>query len=312
VIEVDGVFAWLLKPAPKSITAPDMAAVPAVPASAGGHLEIVRAKALKAIGAGYGVLSRGPLHPSIEQLLLCDRNIEADDRRGQWRPARPAFTTPLSLRQLALLSAVYRTLEKRGVSCFANVWRGRLHACASIDEIEVPIDTAILRGRRASSWRKLISEQADAPHTARLIFRINSGETWADDETGPLEVKIPSIAAGVIVALEQARLIEGQRDAERRNKALAASQAALDAEAAAVAVEAEAKRVAALRRQASMLREADDIRRLVARVEATALGGAISPDDEALGAWCAWATRTAIMLDPTMSGEMLESILPSS
>jgi hypothetical protein len=66
----------------------------------------------------------------------------------------------------------------------------------------------------------------------------------------------------------------------------------------------EAARARHLAEQAAALREADDIRALVARVRASPANA----DPAKLAAWCNWAQTRADRLDPVLSGSLVAGL----
>ena len=60
------------------------------------------------------------------------------------------------------------------------------------------------------------------------------------------------------------------------------------------------------------IRQAGDLRVLVARVGEAVAGGALTLESGALEAWLAWASAEADRLDPVLSGQVMSHVLPPS
>lgn len=132
-------------------------------------------------------------------------------------------------------------------------------------------------------------------------------ETWCDDKDGRLEEKLVPIVAGIIVAGE-ARFRRSLREAEERTE-----QQRLQAEKRRQEQLAELnrQRVDNLFKSGELLRQAQDIRLLVARVrEAIAESAEISAAD--LSAWERWALAEADRIDPVQSGQFMTHLRPPS
>ena len=72
------------------------------------------------------------------------------------------------------------------------------------------------------------------------------------------------------------------------------------------------KRLEQLHASGELLRQAGDLRVLVARVGEAVAGGALTLESGALEAWLAWASAEADRLDPVLSGQVMSHVLPPS
>lgn len=130
---------------------------------------------------------------------------------------------------------------------------------------------------------------------------------WQDD-ANKIESKLSEVAAAVIAAgearyrlsiverLEQIARMEARHEQQRR-EALARRNK---------------ERLAALHRSAEMLRQADDLRALIAAVGSAIEKGHHSLDAKAFAEWKIWAAGEADRLDPVISGQVDEHLLPAS
>ncbi|MGN3974827.1 hypothetical protein [Tsuneonella sp. SYSU-LHT278] len=125
---------------------------------------------------------------------------------------------------------------------------------------------------------------------------------WSDTPSRPLEKQLAQIAADAIVAGE-ASFRQGLVEARERKEAhLRWEQERRLARLA----ELESKRLADLRTSGELLRQAEEIRALVARVE-SALARGNSPEltPEQVSHWKSWALAQADRIDPVQSGQVL-------
>jgi anti-sigma28 factor (negative regulator of flagellin synthesis) len=124
--------------------------------------------------------------------------------------------------------------------------------------------------------------------------------SWQDDEGGTLETKIPTIAAGVIVAGE-ARFRRSLREAEERSEQLRILEEKRRQEELAARNQ---ERLESLHRSGELLRQAEDIRALVARVRQAIVDGTADVDPATIAAWEQWALSEADKIDPVRSGQI--------
>ena len=165
----------------------------------------------------------------------------------------------------------------------------------------VAVKAQTLSGKRAEAGLVRLAPGADVPET---VARIGEAMRQAGLPPVVLVEAQADIAADLIVAgeamfrqslvEERERLAEEvRRQAEARRKRLA---------------ELESRRLEDLKHSGELLREAENIRAVVANVRAAVLAGAreISPDE--LSRWEEWALGYADRLDPVMSGQVLTHI----
>lgn len=269
-------------------------------------LEQLRART-ECVRPAFAVEAPGVIPAALRRMMVSSPAFQMAVSYG--RPPRKVFDDELSRRHLEILNAVFRTLERRGYCCHATVDRSGLRVGVQVCDYFVLIATAV-KGHPLVGSNTFLSSYRLVRPDVDLVMTASDGQTWEDESIKvTLEDKISGIAAGLIVAGE----ILCRREVRDRAEAHLAGIARLDAErlAAAGAIEAErtaaaealavarlereqaAKdaRIAALRRSSEWLREADNIRALVARGREPAARGGIAIDPVDVGAWACGPSR---------------------
>jgi hypothetical protein len=129
---------------------------------------------------------------------------------------------------------------------------------------------------------------------------------WQDDAQGTLETKIAEIVARIITmgeakfrrALKEAeeRAEEQRRQEEKRRQEVTAAR--------------NAERLKHLRASGDLLRQAEDLRALIARVRDAAVTGSVGVSQRRLAEWERWASAEADRLDPILSGQIMTHLAP--
>lgn len=122
---------------------------------------------------------------------------------------------------------------------------------------------------------------------------------------GRLEAKIAEIAARSIVAGE-ARSRRSLKEAEERAKQFRRWEEERRREAI---ERRNAERLKQLRASGELLRQARDLRALIARLLEAAIAGSIDADRGVLEAWERWALAEADRLDPIRSGQIMRHLV---
>lgn len=130
--------------------------------------------------------------------------------------------------------------------------------------------------------------------------------SWQDDASGKLESKLAEITARIIVAGE-ARFRRGLREAEERAEQYRRWQEERRQEALA---RRNAERLKHLRTSGELLRQAEDLRALIARVRDAVAAGSGGVDQDRLEEWERWASAEADRLDPIVSGQIMSHLAP--
>lgn len=275
-------------------------ASPAVPED----LEELYALELKAIGR-----VTVPRDPDREHAGLIPIRRKEERRRAKflatgWTGEAPKFEGALDRRRLRILNALFLALARRGHSPAACEQDGEIQATVTVGNTCVVVDIALASEFPSAAGRSRTELRTEADD-ARLAVRIGPDRKapaeWRDDESGKLETKLAEIAARIIVAGEAAfrkgrKLAEEQveqwrrRDEERQREAVA---------------KVNAERLAHLRKSGELLRQAEDLRALIAHVLEAVDAGAVAVDASTLKSWHGWASEEADRLDPVLSGQIM-------
>lgn len=270
-------------------------------------LEDLRAKERRAIGRVAVPRRLYRIHPGLAQIMKQEARRSEKFAASGWQWDAPKFASPVDQRRLRLLNALFHQLSRRGHGGDAYENGGEIHATALVGDTRVAV-VIDLAGRQRRS-RERVPTFDDLPAGTPLALSIDGvgdGTAWADDSRGRLETKLGDIIAGVIVAGEAAfrrRLKEAEERAEqfrrweeqqRRERAEARRRG----------------RLAQLRASGELLRQADDLRALVGRVRDAVLAGSLGIGAEDFEAWQTWAGAEADRLDPVLSSQVMQHLLP--
>lgn len=300
-IRVDARFGEILSPTP-----PMSANGPFASAAVPEDLEALRAQELKAIGRAGVPAALDRFHPALQSILKQEarRSEKAANLPYHWDA--PKFDNPVARRSLRILNAIFLALARRGHSGAVEDRNGEISARAFIGGTSVGLDLGIAGKHRTVVRAGYHRPDPALPASTPLILRIDSSfrgtavETWQDDGEGTLETRIGAIAASIIVAGEAAFRRHLKEEVERQELARVATE------------KARLERLAALNRQrfedlhksGELLRQAEDIRALVAQVKAAALAGSAGVDSTTAEAWERWALAEADRIDPVKSGQI--------
>jgi hypothetical protein len=275
-------------------------------------LEELRAQELKAIGRVTVPRALSSPHKALHEVLVRDEKRRQKLAANPFSYAAPEFDTPLARRQLQILNALFLALTKRGHDARLSDRDGELSASAIVGHTTVGLALAPL-GKHPTTLRHGYYRPApDLPAKTPLSLRIYPGyaqqdsEAWKDDVQGKLEEKIPVIVAGIIVAGEQRFRRHLQEEADRREALRRAAEKAQQERLAALNL----RRLEDLRTSGELLRQAEDLRSLVARVKLAMAAGESAIDTGELRAWETWALSEADRLDPIKSGQITTHLRP--
>jgi hypothetical protein len=240
-------------------------------------------------------------HPGLRDVLKREaRRVEKLAASG-WQWDAPLFASPYWQRQLRFWNALFRGLSPWGTGGLREDDR-RLEASAVIGESHVALSLGPVGKVSLEHFGGQSRPSSDTPARTPLVLLIGTVKstvaTFSDDAGNRLEDWLREIVGAVVTAgearfrtslREQEAWVEQQRtwEAQERRRRLEREEQA---------------RVERLLVHAAALREADDIRTLVARVENS--GG------KAAAAWSAWALARADQLDPLVSGNIYAEFEP--
>lgn len=267
----------------------------------------LREKELAAIGRAAVPRDLSRPAAGLARLLRIEvaRREKAAASRWSWDEAH--FDTPLGQRQLRLLSGLFTALARRDHRC--EVWEEdeALRARCTIGEEALRLRFEIMGKHRTELRHGYYKPSRDLPAKTplRLVLdrslRAPLPTSWADEPDHSLEKQITEIAADLVVAAE-ASFRQGLTEAREREEQHLKWQ---EERRLARLAELQEKRLADLRASGELLREADEIRALVARVEDAMLRGQTSElTPEQVARWKVWALSRADQIDPVLSGQV--------
>jgi hypothetical protein len=247
-------------------------------------------------------------HRALQALLRRDdrrREKIAISTYPRWELA-PVFDQPDQERKLRIVNALMHALAPFGCSC--SLWgehepsfRARVGDHDVQVQIRNPSEPTATHRRHGDA----MPSPPKSPLRIELFPALPDGfpRTWEDGEVA-LEALVAEIAAAIVAAGEARHRLsiaeriehEARMNAwreERRQEALAKRNK---------------ERLEALHRSAEMLRQAEDLRALIASVRVAIKKGHRSLDPVAFAEWTQWAAAEADRLDPVISGQVDEHL----
>lgn len=268
----------------------------------------LREKELAAIGRAPAPRDLSRPAAGLARLLRAEaaRRERAATSRWHWDEAH--FDTPLGQRQLRILSGLFSALARRDYNSEAWEENETLRARCTIGDERLWLRFEIVGKHRTELRAGYQRPARDLPATTplRLVIdrslRVPLITAWSDEADRPLEKQLAGIAADLVVAAEASfrqGLIEArEREEEHRRWEEERRRERLR--------ELEGKRLADLKMRGELLRQAEEIRALVARVEEAMLrGNSTELKAEKVTRWREWALSKADELDPVQSGQVL-------
>ena len=231
---------------------------------------------------------------------------------SSWNWDTPKFESPLDQRRFRILNAIFMALSKRGHGGSASERDGRIDAAAIVGDTRVDLNIAIAGKHRTIREYGRDIPARDLPASTPLALVIDAsrdrpGTRYQDDANGKLETKIAEITARIIVAGE-ARFRRGLKDAEEREEQYRRWQEQRRREEI---ERRNAERLKHLRTSGDLLRQAEDLRALIARVHEAVTAGSVAVDQDRLEQWERWALAEADRLDPLLSGQIMTHLSPA-
>ena len=273
-------------------------------------LDALRRDVLKLIGKVSVARKLDRPHRALQALLRRDerrREKIATSGYPRWELA-PVFEQPEQERKLRIANTLMHALAPMGYPC--ALWgehEPSFRATIGDHDVQVriqhPGEAALAHRRQGDA----VPNPPKSPLRIELLGALPEGfpRVWED---GPvkLETQVAEIAAAIVAAGEARYRLsiaeriehEARMDAwreERRQEALAKRNK---------------ERLEALHRSAEMLRQAEDLRALIASVSAAIERGHRSLDAAAFTEWQQWAAAEADRLDPVISGQVDEHLTP--
>ena len=271
-------------------------------------LEQLRGEVLKRIGKITVARKLDRPHRALRTLLRRDerrREKIASATYPTWELA-PVFDQPRQERKLRIVNALMHALARMGYPCI--LW-GEHEPSFRVTVGDHDIQVRILHpGEPTLPQRRhgdAMPSSPKAPLRIELFPSLPEGfpRLWEDGAVR-LEALVAEIAASIVVAgearyrlsilkrIEHEARMNARRE-ERRQEAL---------------VNRNQERLKALHRSAEMLRQAEDLRALIASVSVAIEQGHRSLDAAAFTEWRQWAAAEADRLDPVLSGQVDEHL----
>lgn len=250
-------------------------------------------------------------HPGLAEVIKREERRSAKFAVSGWDWDRPKHDHPLAQRQLRICSAILTALARRDHA-------GSLRECDGGFEMRVTIgDTSLTfiielapkKGRRPPRYNSRNIRELPASTPLRLgLTRQGKYEPigeWEDGPDGRLDKRLSEIAAAIIVMGEAAfrqSLVAAIEAEEERQRWIEERQRKEIAQL-------EEKRLIDLRTSGDLLRQAEEIRSLVCRVEqAMRSDSSGSITSARLETWKTWALEQADAIDPVLSGQVLSHL----
>lgn len=274
-------------------------------------LDELRARELKALGRVAAPRDLARPAAGLARLLRTEAARREKAAASRWEWNEPHFDTPLGQRQLRILSGLFSALALRDHRSEAWQENEALRArCMIGDEpLRLRVEIAVKHRSEGRVGYQRPARDLPAPTPLRLILdrslRVPLVAAWSDEPDRPLEKQLAEIAADLVVAAEASfrqGLIEAR---ERQEQSLRWEEARRRERLQELA----GKRLADLKTSGELLRQAEEIRTLVVRVEEAMLRGN-SPELTAgkVASWKQWALSQADKLDPVQSGQVLKHL----
>jgi hypothetical protein len=271
-------------------------------------LEVLRQNELTAIGKVTVPRKLERVHHGLTPIFNAEqRRREKFASNGRSWDA-PKFDAPVERRRLRILNAVMMTLGRRGHGTDAYERDGEVHTTCRIGDTRLSLRVDLAKPERGRS--RDLKPDGELPAMTPLVLAVDptfdrkNELTWRDDNDGTLERKVAEIAAAIIVAAE-AKFRRGHAQEEERNRRLRLLEEKRQQET----IEARNReRLKHLRESGELLRQASDLRTLIAQVRAAAVAGSIDVAYGELTAWEKWASDEADRLDPVLSGQIMKHL----
>lgn len=306
-LRVDARFADLI-PAAEPLSSAGPFASPRVPED----LEELYRRELKATGRVAVPRRLDRVHRGLAPILRKEQQRREKAAESRWHWDEPKLDSAVDQRRLKLFNALFMALSRRGHDASACECDGRIEASAVIGDTRVDVDIMIAGTQRTVRMYGRESPEKDLPVSTPLALviggdRDRAGETyWRDDATGKLEAKLAGITARLIVAGECA-FRRGLREAEEHEEQFRRWEEQRRREQ----IEARNReRLKQLRESGELLRQAQDLRALIASVRDAVIAGSVNVGEERLREWEQWAGAEADRLDPILSGQIMAHLKP--
>ncbi|WP_340266122.1 hypothetical protein [Sphingobium mellinum] len=255
-----------------------------------------------------------PLHPGLAGILKREQELRAKAAQADrtWGVAKPLFDNPVDQRRLRILNGLFWVLKKQGAAANAYEREAEIHAQATVGSMHISISLEPKRGRSYANRWSYPDQAAALPASTPLVLSIRPSwdseleRSWEDKDKSRIETCLADIVVETIVGGEAAYRRSLRQEIERIEHALKAEAEAQRRRLA----QANEARLKALRRSGELLRQAQDIRSLIASVEEAVTAGEHDLTGLELKDWVDWAHGVANEIDPVKSGQVKEHLRP--
>lgn len=274
-------------------------------------IEELRKQELCAMGRVTVPRELGRPHRGLDEVLRREAKRMEKFATSNWDWDRPKHDHPFAQRQLRLADAILKALSRSGHSGSLREEENGFEIVARVGEVAHILAIRRIPDKRRTSISMSVRQLRELPPSTPLrielrhIWQRDVIEIWEDAKGAKLERQIAQIAAAVIVAAEArfrgslTEAIEEEKRARQRQEEARRRELERLRE----------RRLTDLRSSGELLRQAEEIRALVARVEQAMLSEdrpAVS--SEQLAQWKSWALAQADELDPVISGQVLSHL----
>lgn len=305
-VRVDHRFATVL-----AAVEPIPSAGPFASAAVPEDLDQLYEQELKAIGRVAVPRKLERVHYGLAEVFRKEERRRAKQSESGWSWDGPMYDSPVDQRRLRLLNALFLALGRSGHHASAGERAGRVDVTIIVGNTRLSADIVVAGTHRTVRLYGRERPAPDLPALTPLRLEVDGGArpgdtAWQDDAAGKLEAKLREVAARIIVAGE-AKFRRGLKEAEEHREQYRRWQQERRREEVA---RRDAERLKHLRESGDLLRQAEDLRALVARVRSAVLAGPTEVDPKRLAEWERWASAEADRLDPLLSGQVMIHLAP--
>jgi hypothetical protein len=247
-------------------------------------------------------------HPGLSDVLKREEKRRTKFAASSWNWDRPAHDHPLAQRQLRIANALLKALARLDHSGSLREGETGFELYTAIGDTGFTLTIERAAEGRKRPGRLMDREVRQLPASTPLAIALS--RTWSSnllamwrDGTGcRVEHQLPEIVANLVVSGEAAfrrslvKAVEAEQQRIRWRQEIRRQEIA----------RLEEKRLADLRSSGELLRQAEEIRALVARVENAVVERQVfGVSAEQVARWKQWALSKADELDPVSSGQVL-------
>lgn len=246
----------------------------------------------------------------FDAIFAKEERRRAKQAATTWNIGGPLYEAAAAKRLMRVMNALFSALAKRGHHGSVYEHDNQLQMRIRIGETSVGTEITVA----GQNWRNRQTSFDAMPANADIAIHLTRdfdgvvSETWRDDKSGKIEEKLANLAASLIVEgerrfrsqLKKDEWIEEQRRIEEETRRTERLE------------KLNATRLANLKTSGDLMRQAQDIRALVAEVGQAIRDGVHQLDPSKVEAWEKWALGEADRLDPIKSGQFTSHFYPTT